>query len=98
MPEPLKLYHGTNSAHEFWQDESANWIILRCHQETMWSIIRNRTLRLQKRDHFQHYGWADSVGGAVKMLPVRSELSTEYEYQKIGDKFTLVAPVSLEPA
>jgi hypothetical protein len=56
MPEPFKLYHGTNSAHEFWQNEDANWIILRCHEETTWSIIQNHAGRLQKRDNFKHYG------------------------------------------
>lgn len=95
MPEPLKLYHGTNSAHEFWQDEASNWIILRCHQETAWSILHNRAFRLQESEHFQHFGWADSVEEAVKKLPIHTELSTEVEFQKIGDKYHLVAPVTV---
>lgn len=94
MTEPLKLYHGTNSAHEFWQDEAASWILLRCHQESTWSIIQNRAFRLQTSDHLQHYGWSDSAVEAVKKLPVHTVLSTEFEYQKIGDKYHLVAPVS----
>ena len=94
MTEPLKLYHGTNSAHEFWQDEASNWIILRCHKETTWSIIQNKAFRIQKSDHFQHYGWADSVDEAVNKLPVHVELSSEFGFQKIGDKYHLVAPVS----
>jgi len=94
MTEPLKLYHGTNSAHEFWQDETANWIILRCHQETCWSVIQNRAHRLQTNDHLRHYGWSDSADEAVKKLSVLAELSRDFEYQMIGDKYHLVAPFS----
>lgn len=96
MSEPLKLFHGINSSHEFWQDEAANWIILRCHHEATWSIIQNRAFRLQRSDHLQHYGWSDSANEAVKKLSVHAELSRDFEYQKIGDKYHLVAPVSVD--
>lgn len=39
------LYHGSNDAHEFWESEDSRFLILRNHQETVWTAHEHHCFR-----------------------------------------------------
>jgi hypothetical protein len=75
---PVKLFHGINSAHEFWQSEDNKLVILRVHGEPAWSSHRKT----------RFVAFHDSAEEAAARLG--AVLDATREYREINDKFHLL--------
>jgi len=77
---PTALYWGDNGAHEFWESEDNELLILRNSRESFWSAHRN-------------YGFLFSCNSAEEGAHrVGAELSNERVWKKAtGGKYALVA-------
>jgi len=78
MTPQIKLYHGTNVNHEFWQSEDGEILILRVHGENAWSSHRNAGF-VACHDSVEE---AASGHGAA--------LDTSRAYREINGKFHLL--------